>query len=283
MVKKFYEATEESGLTVIVVNQEYQNIQTMGYGAPTKVLRGGSALRYGKSISMEVKKSYSEAKATIEKRNGLDVVTESFVTYTAKKNKLGAPMRTTATLLNIDPSKKGTFNYVQDVISYGSNLGFIEKNGAWFTMYDLDGVEKKYNGNAKLEVALENDIDLYSTIKLRIYSKIYEPFEYFYHFNNLKEKIAIENRLLKEKKKEEIYFMEGLSAEDKTNAYAVLEKPLDFSTQTIDLFLSELKIEESVKTLKKFYDESLVDEIKSKNLNQTKTKKSTNKKEDKGA
>ena len=54
MIKKFYEATEESGLTVIVVNQEYQNINTMGYG-PQKTLKGGGALRYGKSISLEVK------------------------------------------------------------------------------------------------------------------------------------------------------------------------------------------------------------------------------------
>ena len=47
VIKRFYKATEESKLTVIVMNSEYTNIQTFGYGAPTKILKGGGALRLG--------------------------------------------------------------------------------------------------------------------------------------------------------------------------------------------------------------------------------------------
>ena len=68
MVKKFYKATEESKLTVIVMNSEYTNIQTFGGFGPKSILKGGNSLKYAKSVSLELKKSYSKTNAKIERR-----------------------------------------------------------------------------------------------------------------------------------------------------------------------------------------------------------------------
>ena len=149
MIKKFYKATEESKLTVIVMNSEYTNIQTFGSYGPKNVLKGGQSLKYGKSVSLELKKSYSKTNATIETINGEEVMTEVMIEYTAKKNKLGAPMRSASTMLNVNREVRQTFKYALDVINYATKFGIIEKAGAWFKA-TVNGEEKKFQAFSRL-------------------------------------------------------------------------------------------------------------------------------------
>ena len=95
-----------------------------------------------KSVSLELKKSYSKTNAKIETINGEEMMTETMIEYTAKKNKLGAPMRTVSTMLNVNREVRQTFKYAGDVINYATKFNIINKAGAWFKM-TVNGEEKK--------------------------------------------------------------------------------------------------------------------------------------------
>ena len=173
------------------MNSEYTNIQTFGSYGPKNVLKGGQSLKYGKSVSLELKKSYSKTNATIETINGEEVMTEVMIEYTAKKNKLGAPMRSASTMLNVNREVRQTFKYALDVINYATKFGIIEKAGAWFKA-TINGEEKKFQGQATLTAFVENDVDLYTNLKLACYAYIYQPFEFYFHFDYLKKKLEKE-------------------------------------------------------------------------------------------
>ena len=92
-----------------------------------------------KSVSLELKKSYSKTNATIETINGEEVMTEVMIEYTAKKNKLGAPMRSASTMLNVNREVRQTFKI--------SNVGTIAG------CYVISG---KVERNAGVRVIREN-------------------------------------------------------------------------------------------------------------------------------
>ena len=265
MIKKFYKATEESKLTVIVMNSEYTNIQTFGSYGPKNVLKGGQSLKYGKSVSLELKKSYSKTNATIETINGEEVMTEVMIEYTAKKNKLGAPMRSASTMLNVNREVRQTFKYALDVINYATKFGIIEKAGAWFKA-TVNGEEKKFQGQATLTAFVENDVDLYTNLKLACYAYIYQPFEFYFHFDYLKKKLEKENQLLKADKKWELKYMEDIDDEQKEAGYELLNMPTDIRSKTIDQFLSPLQIEQAEEELAGFYGPERIETFKALNF-----------------
>jgi hypothetical protein len=264
-IKKFYKATEESKLTVIVMNSEYTNIQTFGYGHAPKVLKGGQSLKYGKSVSLELKKSYSKTNAKIETVNGEEMMTEVMIEYTAKKNKLGAPMRTVSTMLNVNREVRQTFKYAGDVLGYATKFGIINKTGSWFKMI-VNGEEKKFQGADQLSAHLENDVDLYTNLKLACYAHIYQPFEFYFHFDYLKKKLEKENQLLKEDKKWELKYMEDIDDEQKEAGYELLSTPTDIRSKKIDQFLTELQIEQAQEELGDFYGEERMELLRKLNF-----------------
>lgn len=265
MVKKFYKATEESKLTVIVMNQEYTNIQTFGYGAPPKVLKGGTALKYGKAVSLEIKKSYSKTNATIETVNGEEMMTEVAVEYVARKNKLGAPMRSATTLLNVNREVNKTFKYSNDVINYATKFGIIQKAGSWYKAL-INGEERKFQGVEGLNDFVENDANLYTDLKLACYSYIYQPYEFFFHYDYLKQKLKKENDLLKEDKRREVKYMEDLSEEEREDALEYINKECKILEKPITDFLTPLQLERAIEELEEFYGTEKIEALKNKNL-----------------
>ena len=247
------------------MNQEYTNIQTFGYGAPAKVLKGGTALKFGKSVSLECKKSYSKTNATIETIRGEEVMTEVAIEYIARKNKLGSPMRTASTLLNINQEVQKTFKYTSDVINYATKFGIIQKAGAWFKA-NLNGEERKFQGVAALNDFVENDINLYTDLKLACYVYIYQPYEFFFHFDYLKKKLKKENDLLREDKKREVKYMEDLTDEDREAAIEHLGEESKILKKPISDFLTPLQIERAIEELSSFYDENKIEKLKAKNF-----------------
>lgn len=247
------------------MNSEYTNIQTFGYGHAPKVLKGGQSLKYGKSVSLELKKSYSKTNAKIETINGEEVMTEVMIEYTAKKNKLGAPMRTVSTMLNVNREVRQTFKYAGDVINYATKFNIINKAGAWFKM-TVNGEEKKFQGVDTLNAFVENDVDLYTDLKLACYAHIYQPFEFYFHFDYLKKKLEKENHLLKEDKKWELKYMEDIDDEQKEAGYKLLSIPTTIRSRKIDQFLTELQIEQAQEELGDFYGEERMELLRKLNF-----------------
>lgn len=218
-----------------------------------------------KSVSLELKKSYSKTNATIETINGEEVMTEVMIEYTAKKNKLGAPMRSASTMLNVNREVRQTFKYALDVINYATKFGIIEKAGAWFKA-TVNGEEKKFQGQATLTAFVENDVDLYTNLKLACYAYIYQPFEFYFHFDYLKKKLEKENQLLKADKKWELKYMEDIDDEQKEAGYELLNMPTDIRSKTIDQFLSPLQIEQAEEELAGFYGPERIEAFKALNF-----------------
>lgn len=187
------------------------------------------------------------------------------IEYTAKKNKLGAPMRTVSTMLNVNREVRQTFKYATDVINYATKFDIINKAGAWFKM-TINGEEKKFQGEDKLNAYIENDVDLYTDLKLACYAHIYQPFEFYFHFDYLKKKLEKENQLLKEDKKWELKYMEGVDEEQKEIGYAALSVPTTIRTRKIDQFLTPLQIEQAQEELGDFYGVERMELLKKLNF-----------------
>lgn len=263
LVKKFYQLAEDSGLTVIVVNQQYENPgAAMSYGGPSKNLKGGNALKFAKSVSVEVKKNFSQNATVTEKINGEDVVTEVLTSYTARKNKLGAPLRTSYSYLNVLVSRPTTFIYTKDVLNYASKFEFIKVAGSWFTAYSNDGKELyKCQGGTRMASYIELNPSFYITLKMQVYSKIYEPYEFYFHFKTLKDFLSKEFEAMKERAEEKIKYSE-LDEEELETVAELTELVFPLSDVKITDYLTDKQIDSALFELSRFYPEEELEKIK---------------------
>lgn len=267
LIKKFYQIAEESEMTVIVVNQQYDNPNAamMYGGGESKILKGGNALKFAKAVSIEVKKNTSKNEVTIEKINGEDVITEVLAQYTARKNKLNAPLRNSFSLLNVLPSRAYTFNYFNDVLTYANKFGFIKQAGAWYYAYDSNGVELyKCSGGAKMVSYIQNNPTFYIGLKLQVYSKIYEPYEFYFHFKQLKDRLQKEFISIQNTVSDRLRF-EDLNDEDREECEKFIKFDSGLDEKKITDFLNEKQIDLALHELKRFYDTETVEEISKRN------------------
>lgn len=274
LVKKFYKLAEESGLTFIIINSSYTDVNSGGmFSAPKQIIRGGKQLALGKSVSIQIKKSYSKDNKTTEKVNGEDIMTEHTVKYQAVKNKIGVPMKEAVTFLNTNPEQNMTFNYAKDVLQYASQFGFIKKGGAWFTALDGKGNELyKCQGGNKMADYIQLNPSFYIKLKLLIYSKLYMPYEFYYHFDTLRNMLYAEFTAMQELLRRELSFQDQLDEDDYEMFEGFIGQQTDITNLKISDVLEAGDIRKALFELEKFYGKEKTDKITVKNSNPVKFK-----------
>lgn len=136
----------------------------------------GAAIKYATSARIEIK-SDIKSNAKVDE-NG--TVCEVYTSFYTKKCKVAEPYKTTYSFLNVRYDRPYAFNMIEDVIQAGLNTGVLDQRGAYYYILDKDGNEvEKFQGKANMFNRLANDIVVYLILKLRIYSKIYEGYEFY--------------------------------------------------------------------------------------------------------
>jgi recombination protein RecA len=135
--------------------------------------------------------------------NGL--VKTKHVKIRAEKSKVSRPHVETFTFLNTDPSSKVAIDKIRECVEYATAYGIVKKAGAWITLNDEHGNEiAKVQGAAKLTNELIANVNLYTTIKMMVYS-VGLPNEMFVaKFDEIKGMLEEENRLMKENKVQQL-------------------------------------------------------------------------------
>jgi recombination protein RecA len=270
MIKKFYTLVEDHGITLIIVNSGYQDINAMSYGPPKTILKGGKALALGKSCSIKISKSFSKSASVIEKIDGIDIMTEVQTKYVAEKNKLGRPKAEAITFLNVNDKKNKTFEYAKDVMQLSIMYGFINQAGAWLSAIDSKGeVLYKCQGSDKMAAYIDMNPSFYVKLKLLCYSKIYRPYEFYYLFEDIKKALFRELTYLKASNTIDLHFMEDLSDKQKEVIQEVIDQKSDILSLKASDVLTSKVIMKAKYDLKNFYGKDYIKEIENRNENIT--------------
>ncbi|MGL5711142.1 MAG: hypothetical protein ACRCW9_09935 [Cetobacterium sp.] len=168
-------------------------------------------------------------------------------------------------MLNVLPSRPTTFNYYNDVLAYCVKFGFIRNSGAWFYASDASGNEiYKCSGGAKMAQYIQNNPTFYINLKLQVYSKIYEPFEFYFHFKQLKDRLEKEFASIKKTVENRLRF-EDLSDEDREECETFITLESGLADKKISDLLNEKQIDLAVYELSRFYSEEDLEEIQKRN------------------
>lgn len=173
--------------------------------------------------------------------------------------------RSSFSYLNILPSRANTYVYSKDVLNYASTYGFIKQGGSWFSALDNEGNELyKCQGGPKMAKYIELNPEFYITLKLQVYSKIYEPYEFYYHFEKLKRFLKNEFEAMKKRAEEKIKYTE-LDQEELEILETLKESVYPLDSKTINNYLTERQIESALFELKRYYDDDEIELIKKRN------------------
>jgi len=136
----------EYDVTLIVLNQTRQNIQTFGYG-PHYTTFGGKALKFYSSVRIRLR--------VVEKVKQGDNINAVKVEAETVKNKIYAPFKKVRFYIDFN---EGIDN-ISSTLDYAIQEGFVEKKGGW---YEYKG--KKYRGVELVNYFKENVDELYNLI-----------------------------------------------------------------------------------------------------------------------
>lgn len=118
-MRKLAGAMNANNCTAIFINQLREKVGVM-FGNP-ETTTGGRALKFYSTIRIEVRKSEAI-------KNGTDIIGNK-VNIKVAKNKVAPPFKTT----QVDIYYGEGISHISEVVTLGSDLGIIDKAGAWFS------------------------------------------------------------------------------------------------------------------------------------------------------
>lgn len=184
--KRLYTLLPKKQVSVFIINQERMTSKGQFM---VKDTMGGAAVKYATSARIEIK---SDIK-TNAKIDGDGTVSEVYTSFYTKKCKVAEPYKTTYSFLNVRYDRPYAFNMIEDTVEAGIRTGVLEQRGAWFYILDNNGNEvEKFQGRAGMFNKIASDINLYLTLKLRIYSKVYEGYEFYTLYSKIVKAINAE-------------------------------------------------------------------------------------------
>ncbi len=147
-------SVSKHNVCVIFINQLREKVGVM-FGNP-EVTTGGRALKFYSSMRLEVKKSELI-------KSGNDAIgIKSKITIV--KNKLGSPFKNCF----VDIFFGKGFDYKNELINFAIAYEIIQKKGSWFYFNE----QKLGQGRNQLDEYLNNNLDLYETIKSETFKHI---------------------------------------------------------------------------------------------------------------
>ena len=156
-MRKLAGAMSSYNCAAIFINQLREKVGIM-FGNP-ETTTGGRALKFYSTIRLEVRKSEAL-------KNGTEIIGNK-VNVKVAKNKVAAPFKTASVEIYYGEG----ISHLSEVISLGTDLGIIEKSGAWFS---YNG-EKIGQGKEAVRTYLKNnpeiDLTITETIKKQLFSK----------------------------------------------------------------------------------------------------------------
>ena len=154
-LRKLTAVTSKTGCTVIFINQLREKVGIM-FGNP-ETTTGGRALKFYSSVRLDVRRieSIKQAGAAVGNRVRVKVV----------KNKVAPPFREAQfdIMFGTGISKSG------EIIDIASDMGILQKSGAW---YSKDG-EKIGQGRENAKAYLENNRDFMDELEAEIRKKLF--------------------------------------------------------------------------------------------------------------
>lgn len=180
-------------LTMIIIQQE--RIVFKGQFAVND-RSGGNALKFYPSTVLKLMPDSS-----MDETNSRGDILIRGVKIKNEKSKVSQPYRKTHSYINTDSSKQLSVDRFRELVDYGIEYGYIESKGAWCYITDpTTGEVFNCNGKAKAMQVLRENIDLYTNIKMGIYSKGLQPEMFIVKFDGIKTMLETENAKTKEKK-----------------------------------------------------------------------------------
>ena len=152
-LRKLSGTISKTGCIVIFINQLREKIGVV-YGNP-ETTTGGRALKFYASVRIEIRKSEAL-------KNGTDVYGNR-VKCKVVKNKVAPPFKTA----EFDILYGTGISKTSEVLDMATDLGIVEKSGAWF-YYDGNRLAQ---GRENARTALENDPSLEAEIEEKIKEK----------------------------------------------------------------------------------------------------------------
>lgn len=156
-MRKLAGAMSSYNCAAIFINQLREKVGIM-FGNP-ETTTGGRALKFYSTIRLEVRKSEAL-------KNGTEIIGNK-VNVKVAKNKVAAPFKTASVEIYYGEG----ISHLSEVISLGTDLGIIEKSGAWFS---YNG-EKIGQGKEAVRTYLKNnpeiDLTITEAIKKQLFSK----------------------------------------------------------------------------------------------------------------
>ena len=189
MVKKMYKWKDE-GITILFTNQERSVIGEM---YKKSNVTGGNALKYAKSVAIRVKQKGQSQH--LKDTNG--EIFQAATEFTITKTKVSKPFQIANSFLNVtDNDTKMCYDNFNNLFQQALYFDIIKKAGSWFVITNLDNEEIRVQGAAKIIKLLNDDLDFYTLLKTKIYSKFLAPYEFYFTFSEITKALANENNKL---------------------------------------------------------------------------------------
>lgn len=158
-MRKLAGAMSSYNCAAIFINQLREKVGIM-FGNP-ETTTGGRALKFYSTIRLEVRKSEAI-------KNGTEIIGNK-VNVKVAKNKVAAPFKTASVEIYYGEG----ISHLSEVISLGTDLGIIEKSGAWFS---YNG-EKIGQGKEAVRNYLKNNPEIDKTITEAIKNQLFNKEE----------------------------------------------------------------------------------------------------------
>ncbi len=153
-LRKLTASISRSKTTAVFVNQLREKIGIM-FGNP-EVTPGGRALKFYSSVRLDIRRIESL-------KQGTDIIGNR-VRVKVAKNKVAPPFK----LAEFDIMYGEGISHEGSILDVGTELGLVQKSGAWYTYKD----ERLGQGRENTKVFLKNNPELFKKIESEIKNKI---------------------------------------------------------------------------------------------------------------
>ncbi|MGL5718297.1 MAG: hypothetical protein ACRCX2_35160, partial [Paraclostridium sp.] len=192
------EGLKKFGITMMIIQQVRTGFNRAMQAYDKR--SGGNALAFAPSTVLKI------ANQSADNEVGADgLVDTRYVRYKNEKSKVSRPYTTTHSYINVNPDKKIAIHRRRECMDYAIEYGIISSGGAWVYVdvinEETGEVETlKFNGKARAMAAFDDDLDLYSTTKLKVYVKGLPPELFITKYDEIVTMLENENSTMKENK-----------------------------------------------------------------------------------